>query len=64
MSQEASQDLAARAQLRDERRKTRHRGISYRETAGGRSYYVDPSVRYPASGLNSPLTHHTMCNTA
>ncbi len=40
MSQAASQVAAARAQQRDERQKPRHRGISFRETVGGRSYYV------------------------
>jgi integrase len=40
MSQEASQDLRARAGQRDLHRKTGHRGISYRQTAAGRSYFV------------------------
>jgi Phage integrase, N-terminal SAM-like domain len=46
MSDAASQDLAARAQQRDERQKTRHRGISFRETTSGRSYYVFAQGRY------------------
>jgi integrase len=40
MSSSASQDLRARAAQRDRHRKTGHPGISYRQTAGGRSYYV------------------------
>jgi integrase len=46
MSDQASQ--AARD--RDERQKTRHRGISFRETSGGRSYYVYAQGRYVKAG--------------
>lgn len=50
MSQEASQDSAARARQRDERRKTKHRGISYRENAGGRTYFVYWQAKYLKAG--------------
>jgi integrase len=50
MSTEASQDPQALARQRDERRKTKHRGISYRETAGGRTYYVYWGSKYLRAG--------------
>ena len=50
MSDPASQDLAARARKRDERRKTKHRGISYRENGGGRTYYVFWRSKYISAG--------------
>jgi hypothetical protein len=50
MSTEGSQDLKTLARERDERRKTRHRGISFRETAKGRSYYVFFRNRYVKAG--------------
>jgi integrase len=50
MSHEASQDVVARARQRDERRKTKHRGISYREIVGGRSYYVFWRSKYILAG--------------
>jgi hypothetical protein len=50
MSHEASQDARARARRRDEHRKTKHRGISYRETASGRSYYVYFRGKYMRAG--------------
>jgi hypothetical protein len=40
MSTEGSQDAKARAARRDRHRKTSHPGITYRENAGGRSYFA------------------------
>ena len=40
MTSSASQDLKARAARRDLHRKTGHPGITYRQTARGRSYFV------------------------
>ena len=40
MTSLASQDLKARAARRDLHRKTGHPGITYRQNAGGRSYFV------------------------
>jgi Phage integrase, N-terminal SAM-like domain len=50
MSEAGSQDLQVRKRKRDERRSTKHRGISYRENAGGRSYFVFFRGKYMRAG--------------
>jgi integrase len=50
MSQAGSQDRASRAGQRFERHKTKHRGISFRENANGRSYYVFWGSKYLSAG--------------